>query len=179
MKEIKQKILLLLLGGIAFGYSITPGRQWRVLKEISREWKKIEKKELSKEIKNLYRLNIVSKEKNNDGSITVLLTEKGRLRALNCQLENLKNKKEKWDGKWRMVSYDIPERFKNGRDALRKRLREVGFQELQKSVFLFPYDCRKEISFLVDLFKLEKYVRFGILEMIDNEVYLKKIFKLN
>lgn len=179
MKEINQKILLLLLGGIAFGYSLTPGKQWRVLKEISREWEKIEKKELLEGIKSLYRLNIISKEKNEDGSIKVLLTEKGKLRALNCQLENLKNKKEKWDGKWRMVSYDIPERFKKGRDALRKKLRDVGFQELQKSVFVFPYDCRKEINFLVDLFKLEKYVRFGVLELIDNGVYLKKIFKLD
>jgi DNA-binding transcriptional regulator PaaX len=95
------------------------------------------------------------------------------------QLQNLKTKKEKWDGKWRMVAFDIPERFKRGRDALRHKLKNIGFRELQKSVFVFPYDCQKEMSSLVELFGLKQYVRFGVLELLDNEDVLKKIFELN
>ncbi|TSC94658.1 MAG: PaaX family transcrtiptional regulator [Parcubacteria group bacterium Licking1014_1] len=178
MNTIKEKILLLLLGGIAFGYSYTPGKQWMILKTISREWKKLDKKELKGEIGSLYRFKFIDKKKNNDGSVRVLITEKGKLKALNCQFENLKNRKEKWDGKWRMVAFDIPEKFKRGRDALRERLKRAGFRELQKSVFILPYDCEKEISSLVDFFDLSRYIRFGVLELIDNEVYLKKIFKL-
>ncbi len=105
MNKIKEKILLLLLGGLAFGCSYTPGYQWRVLKTVSREWKKLNKKELRGGINYLFRLNFIDKNIDNNGLIAVSLTEKGRLLALNIQLENIKNKKEKWDRKWKMVAF--------------------------------------------------------------------------
>ncbi|MCX6722356.1 MAG: hypothetical protein NTY04_04220 [Candidatus Staskawiczbacteria bacterium] len=179
MNKIREKILLLLIGGIAFGYSITPGKQRMVLKTISREWKKIDKKELTEGIKYLYKLEFIKKEEVGDGSIKIILTKKGRLRALNRQLENIKYKNEKWDGKWRMVAFDIPEKFKRGRDALRQKLKKIGFCELQKSVLITPYMCEKEIELLVNFFELKKYVRFGVLDSIDNGDYFRKIFKLN
>jgi DNA-binding transcriptional regulator PaaX len=43
----------------------------------------------------------------------------------------------KWDEKWRIVAFDIPEKFKTGRDALRRKLKEVGFHELQKKYLCF------------------------------------------
>ena len=178
MNEIREKILLLLLGGLALGCSITPNRQWSVLKTVSREWKKLDRKKFRYEVNSLNRYKFIRKKENKDGSFEVLLTEKGELKALNIQLENLKNKKEKWDGKWRMVAFDIPEKYKRGRDALRHKLKSIGFRELQKSVFVFPYGCQKEIAFLVKVFNLEKYVRFAVLEMVDNEDYLKSIFKV-
>jgi len=179
MKNIKEKILLLLLSGLALECCYTPGKQWRVLKTISREWSKLDKRELRMGINDLYRIDMVDKEKGGNGFISVKLTEKGELRALNIQLKNLKNRKVKWDGKWRMVSFDVPERLKKGRDALRYKLKEIGFRELQKSVFVFPYHCEKEISLLIKLFNLKKYVRFGVLESLDNSDNLKEIFKLS
>ena len=177
MYNTKEKILLLLLGGLAFGCSYTPGRRWKVLKELSGEWKRLSPDELRRNINDLYRYEFVGKTKNKDGSVGFFLTEKGRWRALNCQLAGIKNKKEKWDEKWRMVAFDIPEKYKRGRDALRKKLKKIGFCEFQKSIFITPYACKKEIALLVDFFKLNKYVRFGILESIDNEDYFRKFFK--
>jgi len=179
MNEIKEKILLLLLGGLAFGCSYTPHKQFRVLKTISKEWKKIDSKELREGISYLSRLEFIEKEEGKNGIITLLLTKKGKLKALNFQLEEIKNKKDKWDGKWRMVAFDIPEKYKRGRNALRNKLKKIGFCELQKSVLITPYDCEKEIMLLVKFFELEKYVRFGILESVDNESYLQKFFKIN
>ena len=179
MANIKEKILLLLLRGLAFGCSYTAGKQWRVLKTISKEWSRLDRKKLREGINDLCRINAIDKIKNNDGSITVKLTEKGELKALNIQLENLKNKKDKWDGKWRMVAFDIPEKYKKGRDAFRQKLKGIGFRELQKSVFVFPYDCEKEMFFLIKLFELKKYVRFGVFEFIDNGDDLKKVFKMS
>lgn len=178
MNEIKQKILLLLSGGLVFGCSYTPGYQWRVLKTISSEWKKINKKELREGINYLYRLNFINKNSDNNGLMTVSLTKKGRLWALNIQLDNIKNKKEKWDGKWRIVAFDIPEKYRKGRDALRQKLKKIGFCELQKSILITPYKCKEEIENLIKFFELGKYVRFGVLESIDNEIYFKKFFKL-
>jgi len=179
MSPTRQKILLLLFGGLSFGYSFTPGKQWRVLKEVSREWKKINEKELKQELRQLYRSKIIKRKENSDGSRTITLTEKGRLKILTYHFEKMKIKRENWDGKWRVVAFDIPEKLKSGRNALRKKIKELGFYELQKSVWVFPYECKDEIDFIIEFFDLRKYVRFGILESIDNELHLKNIFKLN
>ena len=178
MNHVAEKILLLLYTGVVFGYAYHPGRKWRALKDLSYEWKKINERELARGIRNLYRLDILKKVEIGDGLYEVKLTEKGRVRALNRQLENIKNKKQKWDGKWRMVAFDIPEIYKKGRDALRQKLNKIGFHKLQESIFITPYDCKKEIEALVKFFRLEKYVRFGILDFIDNESHFKDFFKL-
>ncbi|MEA3293338.1 MAG: hypothetical protein U9P88_02675 [Patescibacteria group bacterium] len=178
MSSIKQKILLLLLGGLAFGYSFTPGRQWKILNEISRGWKDINEQELIKEIRNLYRSKVVKKKENSDGSYTIVLTGKGKLKALTYHFEKMRIENKEWDGKWRLVSFDIPENIRDGRRALREKIKKLGFYELQKSVLVFPYKCRNEIEFIVEFFDLRKYVRFGVLESIDNEIHLKKIFDL-
>jgi len=179
MENIKEKILLLLLGGLALGGAYTPGRQRLVFRMVSGGWKELSPDELRRSINDLYRYEFVAKNKNKDGSFDVLLTEKGRWRALNLKLKNIKSKKEKWDGKWRMIAFDIPEKYKRGRDALRAKLKKIGFCEMQKSVLVTPYDCKEEMIGLVNFFELEKYVRFGVLEYVDNEVYFKKFFKLS
>ena len=87
-------------------------------------------------------------------------------------------KKDQCDQKWRVLIFDIPEKLRRGRDTLRDKLKELGFYELQKSVFVFPHDCQNEIEFIIEFFNLRKYVRLGVLETIDNELHLQRIFKL-
>lgn len=178
MSPIKEKILLLLLGGVAFGYSYTPQKQWKVIKEISKEWKKINKRELHREVRNFYRSKLVERKENKNGSYTIVLTEKGRVKALTYFIQNMKIENKEWDGKWRIVVFDIPEKIRRGRDTLRKKIRELGFHELQKSVFVLPYECKDEIDFIIEFFGLRKYVRYGVLNSIDNNSELKKIFGL-
>jgi len=174
----KQKILLLLLGGLALGYSYTPQRQWKILKGISRKWRKINEEKLKKDISQLYQTKLIKREENPDGSITITLTDKGKLKALNYNLDNIKIEKGSWDKKWRMVVFDVPERKRRGRDALRDKIKKIGFYELQKSVWVCPYECKDQIDFIIEFFDLRKYVRFAIVESIDNELHLKKIFNL-
>ncbi len=178
MSATKQKILLLLLGGLALGYSYTPQRQLRILKGISQEWKRIDEKKLQQEIRMLYRNKWVEKKENSDGSYTISLTDRGKLRALTYHFQEMRIERKNWDGKWRIVVFDIPEKLRKGRDALRDKLKILGFYELQKSVFVLPFECKNEIEFVIEFFNLRKYVRFGVLESIDNELHLKKIFKL-
>ena len=160
------------------GYTYSPYRQWRIIKKMGREWKRINKEELRRQINELYRSKLIEKRENPDGSTTIILTERGKLRALKYRFGDMKIKTDSWDNKWRMVAFDIPERTKRGRDALRKKLKELGFYELQKSLWVFPYECRSEIDFIIEYFGLRRYVRFAILEFIDNELHLKEIFKL-
>ena len=178
MSVVKEKILLLLLAGLAFGYSYTAHRQWQLIKGVAREWKKIDKRKLQEEIRKLYRSKIIEMKENPDKSYTIVLTKKGKMKTLTYRFQNMIIKRENWDGRWRVVIFDIPEKIKKARDALREKLKELGFYELQKSVLVFPYQCQDEIEFIIEFFNLRKYVRFGILEYIDNELHLKKIFKL-
>lgn len=178
MSPLKQKILLLLAAGIAFGYSYTPQRQIGILKELGWEWRKIDEKELQKAIKELYRTKTVEIKENIDGSYTLALTKQGKLKSLTYHFEKMRLKKTNWDDKWRIVIFDIPEKLRQGRDALRDKLKKLGFYEFQKSVFVFPYPCEDEIEFIIEFFNLRKYVRFGTLDSIDNNLHLKKIFNL-
>jgi len=169
-----EQILLHLYNCIDFGFSYRMKKGLFILDEFPGGWRDSYGKQLGEGIKKLNKLGYTIKKENYDGSVIVSLSEKGRLRALNLSFRRLCNKKEKWDGKWRMVAFDIPEDYKKGRNALRYRLVKGGFYELQESVFLYPYNCEKEIKALVQLFKLEKYVRFALLEYIDNEEDIKK-----
>lgn len=178
MSPLSRKVLLIFLSGIAFGYARTPSRQWKILEDAQRGWRWINNEALKKEIRKLYRSKFVEKKENADGSITITLTDKGKLKALTYHFEKMKIAKQEWDGKWRIVIFDIPEKLRRGRDALRDKLKEIGFQELQKSAFVFPCECRNEVEFIIEFFDLRKYVRFGILESIDNELHLKKNFGL-
>ncbi|HCX28109.1 MAG TPA: hypothetical protein DHI91_03145, partial [Candidatus Portnoybacteria bacterium] len=65
-----------------------------------------------------------------------------------------------------MVLFDIPERQKPARDALRSKLKRLGFFEFQKSIFVHPFSCKDEIEFLIEFFQIKSYVRYGLLERI-------------
>ena len=85
---------------------------------------------------------------------------------------------EKWDKKWRIVLFDVPEKSRVIRDALRRALMKIGFFEYQKSVFIHPFDCRDEIDFMIEFFHARQYARFVIADSLDNELHLIKHFKL-
>jgi DNA-binding transcriptional regulator PaaX len=51
-----------------------------------------------------------------------------------------------WDGKWRILAFDIKEKRRKTRYALRVLLRNAGFVRLQDSVWVFPYPCDEFIE---------------------------------
>ena len=144
---------------------------------FSSNWN-FKKKEVQDGFKTLKRSKFLIQKKQYDGSIIISLSEKGRLRALNIKFKGLSNRKDKWDKKWRMVAFDIPNYHRKGRDAIRYRLKTAGFRELQESLFIYPYDCEKEIRDFVKLFKLEEYVRFALVDYFDGQDKLITDFSL-
>lgn len=178
MGPTKKKILLLLLAGVLLGFTYSPHGQRKVYREIGKEWKRIDRENLKRNISALHQSKHVSIKQNPNGSYTYVLSDKGKLKALIYNFTQIRIPKHRWDQKWRLVAFDIPEDYRRGRDALREKLRELGFIELQKSVFVFPYECKNEIEFLVEFFGIRNRVRYGVLEFIDNDIHLRKIFKL-
>lgn len=110
----------------------------------------------------------------------ISLTEKGKKMAGRFQIDSLKVKKPlRWDRKWRVVIFDIPDRFRVKREAFRGKLKEIGLYQLQKSVWVYPYDCRDEIELLREFFGLDKkQVRLIVADDVEEDIYIKEIFKL-
>lgn len=112
--------------------------------------------------------------------IYISLTEKGKKKAGKYQIDSLKIEiPPKWDGKWRLVIFDIPNDQGIKREAFRGKLKEFGFYLLQKSIWIYPHKCEKEIKLLREFFGLTtKYLRIITVEEIEEDSALRKIFKL-
>lgn len=115
----------------------------------------------------------------------ITLTDKGRGYALSAfieaelcfyHLQNSNNKK--WDGSWRIVLFDIPESKRRYRDYLRKILKNIGFHEFQKSIWIFPFPVPPFLRQLLLEDNIKPYVRLITTKFIDNDIDLKKIFNL-
>jgi len=84
----------------------------------------------------------------------------------------------KWDGKWRVIIFDIPEYRKNIRDRLAKKLKEIGFKSIQKSIFVYPFKCKEEIEIIKAHLSLDSELIYMVVEKIENDKKLKKLFSL-
>lgn len=173
----QQKILLLLLAGAALSLNCSPNRCFRILRDLKKEWGKINNEAVKRSIRRLYETKLVSQKENKDGSVSLVLTYKGHKKALIYKLDEMKiERPRKWDKKWRIVLFDIPERNRMIRDIFRFRLKKLGFYEFQKSVFVYPFQCRDEIEYCIELYNARKFVRFIEANFIDNELDIKNKF---
>jgi phenylacetic acid degradation operon negative regulatory protein len=92
------------------------------------------------------------------------LTERGRKRIEEAGKRIFKLKPEEWDGKWRMLMYTIPEEIRSVRDELRKELVWSGFGSFSSSCWISANNLEKQVSDLIDKYKIEEYVDFFIAE---------------
>ena len=99
------------------------------------------------------------------GKRGILLTKKGDERVLRIQ-QKLGLKPKRKDGKWQMIIFDIPEEKKKLRDILRSTLRSFGYEYLQDSVWVCPYDVEKETEKFLQENSLDSYVRIFLIEEI-------------
>lgn len=176
---VAQKILLLLTAGLSLSLSGRPDRYFRILKSAKKEWQKINRRSLMEAIRRLYQSKMINYKENNDGTVSLVLEENGRKRILRYNLDKIElRKQDRWDGLWRLVLFDIPESRKKARDALTVKLKHLGFFPLQKSVFVYPYKCKEEIEFIVEIFELKPYVRFITAREMDIALDLKHRFRL-
>ena len=176
----RRKILLLLQAGFAMGLTPSPKAHGYILKELGKEWEIVNRDYLKRCVREFNNEKLVEYQEKSDGTIKVILTKKGNEYALEHKIDEIEIKKPKvWDRKWRIVIFDIPEKRRIARDALRNKLQKLGFKELQKSVFVFPYPCEEEMEFIVEFFKIRWYVRYAEISKVTNEEELKLHFELN
>jgi len=177
---IQKKLLLLLLGGLCLSATRSNRKQWKIIKGIGEGLKEINQRAIDRAANSLYKTKLIDEKKNRDGTTTLILSNDGEKKALTYNLENIKiNRPKSWDGKWRIVIFDIPHYLKKSRDSLRFLFKKMGFYSLQKSVFIYPFDCQKEIEFITEWHKANKYIRFIVADSVDTESLLIKHFGLS
>ena len=180
--ELAKEILLMIDAGAvipaAFLMPVMPKALKPLLRLLS---KKCRAKRSEGFIKSLYYLNrkrlvsITEKE----GQQILTLSEDGKKRVFRFNLDQIAVKRPgRWDGYWRIIIFDIPERKKQGREALRSKLKQLGFHPLQKSCFIHPFDCKSEIDFISEIFEVSPYVNFIVAKEIEGAMLLRKFFGL-
>lgn len=87
----------------------------------------------------------------------VHITKQGRNCLFDASLRMVLPKRRR-DGRWRIVCFDIPETKRRRRILFQTCLRDAGFFRLQRSMYVTPYPCEKEISEIKGVLRLTKEI---------------------
>lgn len=175
MKKHKSPLETVLLTLIPFTeeywlFARNPGKYFYLLEKrasISRN----SAKQIIKQARKTGYLQEVEKE----GQKFLSLTSCGQMKVIKYLAES---KVKEWDGKWRILFFDIPEKNRMKREVLRKKLKELGFQRYQLSAWISPYDFTDEIQLLINHLDIAPYVHYLISVAISGEDQLKEMFDL-
>ena len=84
-----------------------------------------------------------------------------------------------WDGKWRVLIFDISERRRRIRTQLRRLLEGAGFVRVQDSVWVHPYPCDEFISLVrAHLKSGVGEMRIFVAEALESDKSLREHFRL-
>ena len=139
-------------------------------------WKRFNIPYLKRTLSRLERQKLIEIDEKN-GMQIVKITNNGRQRILKMALYNLEIKKPNvWDKRWRLVSFDLPEKLAKTRKILVEYLSAWKFYPLHKSVYLHAYPCLKEVDFLREYLGVGKYVRIFTVIGVENDKQFRKFF---
>lgn len=107
------------------------------------------------------------------------LTPRGEayLRRLEIQ-RSMRIRPRHWDGRWRVLIFDIPEKRKQVRAQIRASLMQMGFVHLQHSVWAFPYDCEDFVALLKADLRVGKNLLYMIVDILEGDEALRANFNL-
>lgn len=184
----KEILLLLGVGTLLIASVVMPGlaaaagavmraKKRRDWEERQKAWKKFNVPLLRRNLKRLYEQKLVEvvEEK---GQEVVKLTQKGQTKYLRFKMEDWSDKAKGWDGKWRVVIYDIGKLKKTQQESFRRMLKQMNFWPLQESVYLTPHKCRDVVNYLRDYFNIGEEVMLLEVSRLENEGYYKQYFGL-
>lgn len=186
MVKIKRRDTLLRVlttianAGIAFGRH--PARHALSVYRAARDFEELQEatdRELRSVSEYVVKKKYVTVERSDYGRPVLTLSHEGKKVMGMHALRELRPLRQKiWDGKWRIVLFDIPNHAKSARDAFAATLKRLGFLALQKSVFVCPYPCEEELEVVADFYGVGECVEIIIAERFTREKEFKKIFKI-
>lgn len=180
-----ETILRLLAGGAvlttfilnpqaAFGLASAMGMALK----MSKDWQSFPKSQLKRTVDRLRKRKLVKLVEKNNQTI-VELTEFGKKEILRFDVNRMKiDKPKKWDGKWWMVIFDIPEKAKRQRNIFQRKLKALDFYFIQKSVCIHPFNCQKEIEALREVYNIKSGVDLIRVDTFEKEYLARTKFNL-
>ncbi len=178
IKERRTKILLALylLSGVDFTY-ISLDEKIQKIFDLSLNQKT--RGTLSGMLKEELITKTVFEQKSLDKDSLYKLTEKGFL-ELSLEFPFFRFLREKWDGKWRIISYEIPEKKREIRDRLRREMQGWGLGPWHRSFWITPHPILPTLKSLTAQKEEEKYIQafeadhtFGDREFLIEKVWSK------
>jgi DNA-binding transcriptional regulator PaaX len=107
------------------------------------------------------------------------ITPKGERELRHLQTYGgLRTYPKKWDEKWRVIIFDIPERKRAVRLKLREAIIGAGFVKLQHSVWVFPYDSEQLVTLLKADLKIGTQLLYMIVDSLEGDRWLREHFQL-
>lgn len=102
------------------------------------------------------------------GQVHFALTVKGIHRLQKAQLDTLNiATPERWDNRWRMITYDAPSSFRKQRYQLVTELKRLGFFMIKESTWVHPFPCYDVLSELVRYCSMQRYVTIAEITRFD------------
>ncbi|OGE27078.1 hypothetical protein A3H85_03975 [Candidatus Daviesbacteria bacterium RIFCSPLOWO2_02_FULL_40_8] len=156
-RELAKNILTGLgVVGLVATVTIAPG-----LAKAIQTLSKIDYPRIYQELKRLQKRGLVEIVKRKSGVTTIKLSSVGRKYLRRLQIHTIKiNRPNKWDGRWRIIIFDIPITKNSSRELLRRNMKRLGFYKLQASVFVHPYACYEVVTYLRDYFGVRTEVEY-------------------
>ncbi|KKQ91408.1 MAG: Transcriptional regulator, PaaX family [Candidatus Azambacteria bacterium GW2011_GWA2_39_10] len=182
-KSLAADVLLMVAAGpiiLASLFLPNAPQMLKPLLKLHRNWNKIKRQRIYEAIGRLNKKRLVELDQRGN-ELYLKITENGKKLIKNFDYDNIElSYDKKWDKKWRMVVFDIPEKKSKERRAFSTKLKGLGFYPLQESVFIYPYDCQNEIDFICNFLSIDNYVNYCTLETLDKkEGDLRKFFDLS
>jgi len=106
------------------------------------------------------------------------LTKKGEQMLLSYELESERHGRQ-WDGKWRVLVFDIPEKKRSLRIRVRRSLQTIGFLRLQDSVWIYPFDCEDFVVLLKADLRIGYEMLYMIVDQLEGDSRMKREFGLS
>lgn len=173
-----EEVLNILKAGVFISAAFIAPNAIRGFKDLARPWQEFQPKYLKRKLKVLKEQKLVGVSEE-DGKEMVKISEEGKKYLKKIEIDNLKIKEpKKWDGKWRVVIFDIPEDIKKAREYFRIDLENLGLIAVQKSVYIYPYPCFTELNVLREIYGLKDFVRFLVVKEIEREEELIEQFEI-
>lgn len=175
----KDIILDLLKTGLTIAVAMTAPNALKMFAHRDRRdgpWEQYYPSSVDRQLTRLWRKGFVDVREGPDG-YTVSISEKGKTEVLRYDLDDMHVPQQRqWDGKWRMVFFDIPGKEESVRAGFRQHLKSMGFFQMQKSVYVHPFPCNKQVQFLREVYAIPHSVKLAVVDVLENDEDLRRIF---
>lgn len=174
--ELTKDILRLVAAGVIVGSVGIVAPNAIQLIEYFQPRSRAERNKIWKAIKYLEAREKLLLTEDSKRGISATLTEKGRAQLNEDSIWDLRiDPPRRWDRKWRLIMFDLPVRHERARHPFRRKLEDFGLKLYQRSVFIYPHECYKEVRTVAEWYGVHRYVRYIVAtEINDMRVFVRK-----